>query len=144
MNHIHRMHIGQSFQKLIHKQSDNFRLKSIRRFLKDFKKIVLNVLKYKIDNSFFSKGLFKFYNVRMLQHFEYFDLSHGGFLNNLIFFWFFKLFDGYNFFIIITLAFEYNSIGSLAYHAHNIILLHINFYHYNPYTINFNLKHSQT
>ena len=104
----------------------------------------MNVLENKIDDSFFSEGLFEFDDVGMPEHFEYFDLAHGGFLNNLIFFRLFELFDGDNLFILIAFAFEDHSVGSLADHAHDIIFLHINFYHYNPYTINFNLKLSQS
>ena len=74
----------------------------------------------------------------MLEHLENFDLPHGGFFDNLVFLWFFEFFDGHNISIIITLALKNDSIGSFAYHAHNIILLHINFYHYNSLSINFN------
>ena len=67
----------------------------------------------------------------MTQHFEDFDLAHGGLFDYLIFFWFFELFDSKDLFILIALAFEDHSVCPLPDHPHYIILLHINFYHYN-------------
>ena len=63
----------------------------------------------------------------MSEHFEYFDLSHGGFFDDLIFLGFFELFDGYYFFILIALAFEYDSVGSFSNESHNVIFLHVKF-----------------
>ena len=74
----------------------------------------------------------------MFEHLENFDLPHSSFFDDLVFLRFFEFFDGHDISIIVALAFKNDSIGSLAYHAHNIILLHINFYHYNSLTINFN------
>jgi hypothetical protein len=63
----------------------------------------------------------------VFEHFEYFDLAHGSFFDDLILLGLFKLFDGDHLPIVIALALEDNTIGSLAYHAHNIILLHLIF-----------------
>lgn len=69
MDHILRVHVRQPFQQLIHEQSDNFRLQSIRRFLQHFQEVVLNILKNKINDALLPKSLLELYDVGMLQHF---------------------------------------------------------------------------
>ena len=44
------------------------------------------VLENEIDYSLLAEGLFELNNAGVLEHFEDFDFSHGGFFNDLILF----------------------------------------------------------
>lgn len=60
----------------------------------------------------------------MLEHFEDFDLSHCGFLDDLILLGFFELFDSDDLFVLVAFALEYHSVCSLPDHTHDIVFLH--------------------
>lgn len=133
MNDVQGVHVGESLQKLVHEEADELGLESVGGFLQNFEEVVLDVLEYEVDDPFLAEGLLELHDVGMLQHFEYFDLSHRGLFNHLIFLGFFKLFDGDDFLVLVALAFEDHPVSSLPNRPHNIILLHCTFI-----TINWN------
>jgi hypothetical protein len=124
---IKRMHVGQGLEQLVHEQPNELGLQTIRGFFQYLKQVVLDVLEDQVNDSFFAESLFKFHSVGVTQHLEDFHLSHGGFLNDFVLLRLLKLFDGHDFLIFVGLAFEDHSVRSLPDHAHNIILLHLNF-----------------
>ena len=69
MDYIERVHIRQTFEKLVHKQSDVLGLQPIWWFFQHLKQVVLDVLEDEVDYAFFAKSFLELYDVGVLEHF---------------------------------------------------------------------------
>lgn len=69
MDDIERVKVGESFQKLVDKRFNELWIYAIGCLLEHFEEVVLNVLKHKIDDSFFAKSFFEFDDIAVLKHF---------------------------------------------------------------------------
>ena len=81
---MQRMHVSESFEELVHVQSDQLRIQSILRLLQHFQQVILHVLKDQIDDSLLPEGLLKFHDVGVFEHLEHLHLPHRGLLNDLV------------------------------------------------------------
>eukprot|EP00350_Pseudokeronopsis_sp_OXSARD2_P012530 CAMPEP_0170546776 /NCGR_PEP_ID=MMETSP0211-20121228/5105_1 /TAXON_ID=311385 /ORGANISM="Pseudokeronopsis sp., Strain OXSARD2" /LENGTH=292 /DNA_ID=CAMNT_0010851399 /DNA_START=1285 /DNA_END=2159 /DNA_ORIENTATION=- len=79
------------FEELVNELTNCFRIQSIGPFLQNFQKILLHVLKHKIQPLFPLEGFFQLDNVILFENSQHFYFPESSFFNNLIFIRLFEL-----------------------------------------------------
>lgn len=68
VQHVHRVHVGQSLEQLVQEQPDCFGFEAIWRFFEQFEQVVLNVFEDEVHYALLAERLFQFDDIGMLQH----------------------------------------------------------------------------
>lgn len=114
MNDVEIVQILEPSKKLKDDLAYELYFESILLLLQHLQKIILNILKHKVNNAFLPKCLFQLDNVRMVGHFQYLNFSHSGLLGVFLFVTILESLNSNKVIGLYVTTFEYNSICTFA------------------------------